>query len=89
MRKENPGHLVANIENSGDETAFFSRLKVVDKKTGKLVLPVFFNDNYFTLFPGEQKQVQVDLSDLPKDIQNKNLQLVLEPFNGPELKKEL
>ena len=89
VRKENPGHLVANIENSGDETAFFSRLKVVDKKTGKLVLPVFFNDNYFTLFPGEQKQVQVDLSDLPKDIQNKNLQLVLEPFNGPELKKEL
>ena len=89
VSKENSGHLVANIENSGNETAFFSRLKVVDRQSGKLVLPVFFNDNYFTLFPGEQKQIQVDLSDLPKDIQNKNLQLVLEPFNGPELKKEL
>lgn len=89
VRKENSGHLVANIENSGDETAFFSRLKVVDKQTGELVLPVFFNDNYFTLFPGEQKQVQVDLSDLPANLQNKNLQLVLEPFNGPSIKREL
>jgi hypothetical protein len=89
VKNENPGHYIANIKNSGEETAFFSRLKVVNKQTGELVLPVFFNDNYFTLFPGEQKQILVDLSDLPVGKQNRNLQLVLEPFNGPSIKKEL
>jgi mannosylglycoprotein endo-beta-mannosidase len=89
VENETPGRFVAYINNSGKETAFFSRLKVVDKQTGELLLPVFFNDNYFTLFPGEQKQIQIDLSDLPVEKQNNNLQLVLEPFNGPSLKKEL
>ncbi len=86
IEKGASGQLVAAIKNSGKETAFFSRLKVVDKETGELVVPVFFNDNYFTLFPGEQKQIQIDLSDAT---QNKNLQLVVEPYNGTLLTKEL
>jgi mannosylglycoprotein endo-beta-mannosidase len=64
---------VVTIKNTGSETAFFIRLKVWNTKTNQIVLPVFFSDNYFTLFPGEQKSIDVDLSLLPaelKDIAN-------------------
>ncbi|QGY46701.1 hypothetical protein GM418_24495 [Maribellus comscasis] len=81
--------LLLTVKNTEKETAFFSRLKVVDKQTGELVLPVFFSDNYFTLFSGEQKQVELDLSDLPADLKDKDLQLVLEPWKGPAVTKEL
>lgn len=89
VKNETTGRLGVTIENSGKETAFFSRLKVVDKENGELILPVFFNDNYITLFPGEHKRIQVDLSGLSTTKQSRNLQLILEPFNGPILKKEL
>ncbi len=89
VENKTPRNILVTVKNTGNETAFFSRLKVIDKLTGELVLPVFFNDNFFTLFPGEQKLIQVDLSDLPDEIQTQNLQLVLEPWKGISLTAEL
>jgi mannosylglycoprotein endo-beta-mannosidase len=40
------------------------------------------SDNYFTLFPGEQKQVEVDLNLLPSGVQPGNLMLQAEPWNS-------
>jgi hypothetical protein len=89
LEKETSGRTIASLQNNSNETAFFNRLKVVGKEGGELALPVFFSDNYITLFPGEKKQVEIDLSKLPSAKRNEKLQLVLEPFNGPVIKKDL
>ncbi len=52
------------IQNHGSETAFFLRLKIWRGKGDELALPVYFTDNYITLFPGESKEIGIDLSHL-------------------------
>lgn len=84
IEKDNGKKIKAIIKNSSDETAFFTRLKAIDKKSGQLVLPLFFTDNYLTLFPGESKEIEVDFSLLNL---NQNIELVLEPYNGKAIKK--
>lgn len=89
LEKEKTGRTFAIIQNNTSETAFFTRLKVVEKAGGELALPVFLTDNYLTLFPGEQKRIEIDLSKLPSDKRNRNMQLVLEPWNGQVIKLDL
>jgi mannosylglycoprotein endo-beta-mannosidase len=76
------GKTSVTVRNTGKETAFFTRLKIINNKSKELVLPVFMSDNYFTLFPGEQKQVEVDLNLLPSGVQPGNLMLQAEPWNS-------
>jgi len=83
------GLVQASLENTGDETAFFMRLKVSDKKNGELVLPVFMEDNYFTLFPGEKRQIEIDLSHLERDILSSDLQLEVAPWSGASVRVKL
>jgi len=82
IRKPENDLLSAAIENTGDETAFFMRLKVSDKKSGDLVLPVFMEDNYITLFPGEKRQIGIDLSHLGEEIMASDLLLEVAPWGG-------
>ncbi len=55
------GKLSVSVENPADETAFFIRLKITDDNN-ELLLPVFIDDNYFTLLPGEKRTCTIDLS---------------------------
>lgn len=64
------------------ETAFFMRLLISDKKSGELVLPVFMEDNYITLFPGETRKIEIDLSHLNEDARSSQLQLEVAPWSG-------
>ena len=77
------GRKRAVINNSSNETAFFIRIKVTNKQTGELALPVFAEDNYFTLFPGEKKEVWIDLSQLPKEVNADQLLFEAEAWNSP------
>jgi exo-1,4-beta-D-glucosaminidase len=43
------------VENPSKSLAFFVRMKV--NKTGKEILPVLWEDNYFSLLPGEKREV--------------------------------
>ncbi|MDD3543401.1 MAG: glycoside hydrolase family 2 TIM barrel-domain containing protein [Petrimonas sp.] len=81
-RKEDTGRITATVSNPTDETAFFIRLKVNDKKQNVLALPVFFEDNYFTLFPGEKKEVWIDISQLPENTDPNDLLFEAEAFNS-------
>lgn len=45
--------------NSRDVPAVFVRMMVMDAATGEQVLPVLWDDNYMTLWPGEQVEVGV------------------------------
>ena len=71
------------MQNTGNETAFFTRLKIKNTTTGQLELPVFFEDNYMTLFPGEQKTIKMDLSHLPSKTKIHQLVLEAEAWNSP------
>ena len=52
----------------GDKSiSFFNRVKVFDKETGELILPVHYSDNYITLMPGDEQSVTIDfVSTLPE-----------------------
>lgn len=44
-----------NLKNPSNKIAFFTELRILDKKTGLSILPVIWSDNYITLLPGEGK----------------------------------
>ena len=47
------------LENTGEVPALMLRLKITDSATGDLILPVMYEDNYFSLMPGESRTVRV------------------------------
>lgn len=55
-------------EDSSRPVSFFNRLSLIDKSTGKRLLPVFYSDNYISIPPGEKKTIIIDAPSLPKDL---------------------
>ncbi len=49
--------LTAELENSSPDLAFQVELRVVRDSTGEAVLPIFLDDNYITLLPGEKRKI--------------------------------
>jgi exo-1,4-beta-D-glucosaminidase len=47
------------VENPSSNLAFFVRLKLTNGEGGEEFLPVIWQDNYFTLMPGERREVTV------------------------------
>jgi hypothetical protein len=50
------------VKNTGASPALMIRIKTVDEKTKELILPVYYEDNYFSLMPGESKTVGIKFS---------------------------
>ena len=50
--------ITAKLTNVSDRITFFIELKVLNKKTGETILPVFWQDNYVTLLPGEIRTIE-------------------------------
>lgn len=54
--------------HSKTNISFFNRIKVLDKETGKRILPVHYSDNYITLMPGDHCTLTISFtSSLPAD----------------------
>ncbi|MHB8608132.1 MAG: glycoside hydrolase family 2 protein [Candidatus Acidiferrales bacterium] len=49
------------LENTGSGLAFLVRLRLLKGKNGAEVLPVFWDDNYISLLPGEKREITVHL----------------------------
>ena len=49
---------------AGGPVSFFNRISVIDAKTKKRLLPVFYSDNYISILPGEMKTVEIDYSSI-------------------------
>jgi exo-1,4-beta-D-glucosaminidase len=63
--EENTGsglRLTITLNNQTDRIAFFIEMQVFEKSTGETVLPVFWTDNYISLLPDEQREVEVTFS---------------------------
>ena len=54
--KNGEGVVHVTVENPGKTIAFFVRLKA-DKPNGEEILPVLWQDNYFSLLPGEKRVI--------------------------------
>lgn len=49
-----------NIMNPSNIVAIALKLNLRDSKTGERILPAYFSDGYFTLFPGEEKTIEME-----------------------------
>ena len=78
--KSDDSHAVISVSNPNSEPAFFIRLKIINQKN-ELVLPSFFTDNYFTLLPGDKKQVRLDFNSGSTLGNRDELKLVVEGWN--------
>ena len=52
--------LKVNVTNESTNVAFGIRIRLVDAKTGKRILPIILEDNYFTLFGGESRELNIE-----------------------------
>ncbi len=52
-----PGAIVVRLRNTTDRIAFFQRVELLTAANGDEILPVTYDDNYVTVFPGEQVDV--------------------------------
>ncbi len=50
------------LENPTDIIAFFIDLNVIGKQSGLTVLPIYWDDNYISLLPGETKELHAYFS---------------------------
>ena len=80
IKKSSEGHVSIAISNPTNEPAFFTRLKIMNMKN-ELVLPSFFTDNYFTLLPGDENLVELDLTSIKNSSNHEELKLVIEGWN--------
>jgi len=51
--------------------ALYVKLNLRDAKTNERILPAYFSDGYFTLMPGESRDIEVDYPDNRKDAEMK------------------
>ncbi len=62
-------NLELTVENPSSSLAFFVNPKILKSPSKDMVLPVFWEDNYFSLLPGEKRtlSVEFDAADLGSD----------------------
>ncbi len=72
------GAAIVTVENTGRSLAFQVHLKLVDPASGGEVLPVFWDDNYVSLLPGEKKDIRVGL---PRQVRAAPLAVEAEAWN--------
>jgi exo-1,4-beta-D-glucosaminidase len=70
-----------HVENPGTGLAFLVRLRLLKGKGGDEVLPVFWDDNYLCLLPGEKRDITVHLR--KADLGNAQPVLAVDGFNVP------
>ena len=55
-KDDNYGKIQMTVTNSSDAIAFFIFLDIVDATKKEPILPVYWDDNYVTLLPGEERR---------------------------------
>jgi exo-1,4-beta-D-glucosaminidase len=54
--------MTVELENSSDKLAFFVELTLVAEPSGEPVLPVYWEDNYVSLLPGERRALKAEFA---------------------------
>lgn len=77
MTYTTPKDISLTVTSDGN-LAYFNRVKVFSKKTGKRILPIHYSDNYFTLLPGGSKTIDIAL---PEAVPASDVEIVVEGWN--------
>ena len=67
------------LENTGSNLAFLVRLRLLKGNGGPEVLPVFFDDKYVSLLPGEKREIVAHVRN--SDLAGAKPVLALDGFN--------
>lgn len=59
-KDENFGKINLTVKNPSESIAFFIFMDVIDPETQQPILPIYWDDNYVTLLPGEERTYQAD-----------------------------
>lgn len=59
--------LCAAVSNVGRNISLLTRLRLIDRDTAGNVIPAFFSDNYFTLLPGESREIVIEIPRVKAD----------------------
>jgi mannosylglycoprotein endo-beta-mannosidase len=60
-KQNKPGQVMLTC--TSDQTnpvSFFNRVSLINGKTKQRILPVFYQDNYFSILPGTKKEITID-----------------------------
>jgi hypothetical protein len=60
-QKENKWFITTTLKNFSKYPALMIRLKAIGEKSGELILPAIYSDNYVALMPGESRIVNIEL----------------------------
>ena len=71
--------LVTELRNTSAVPALMVRIKAVRSKSGDLIAPALYDDNYIALMPGERKIIHVELEDA--DTREESPRVVVSGFN--------
>jgi exo-1,4-beta-D-glucosaminidase len=69
----------ASVRNPSGSIAFMVHLRLTNGKGGEDLTPIFWSDNYFSLLPGEQKEVTAAYD--PADLNGKDAALEIDGYN--------
>jgi exo-1,4-beta-D-glucosaminidase len=69
----------ASVRNTGSSIAFMVHLRVTKGKGGEDLTPIFWSDNYWSLLPGEQREVTASYD--PSDLNGKDAVLEVGGYN--------
>jgi exo-1,4-beta-D-glucosaminidase len=72
------------VSNPSRSMAFFIHLQIKQGRTDRDVLPVIWQDNYFSLLPGESREVTARYQ--VKDLDKTSALLAVEGWNSPPVK---
>ncbi len=78
-KEENAQYIDVTLSNNSTPIALAIRLKLVQKESGKRVLPAYYEDNYFSLLPGEKRTLSIEFD--TKYLDGDNPQLLIEGWN--------
>ncbi len=56
-RHQRPG-VVIRLQNPTQSVAFFERAELLSTRDGDEILPIEYDDNYVTVFPGETMEIR-------------------------------
>jgi len=80
-------HLLVTIENTGSGLAFAVNPKILKLSSKDPVLPVFWEDNYFSLLPEEKRILQVEFD--MKNLDGEKPVLKVDGWNVKAVEKEI
>ena len=71
--------ITAHVKNYSNAPALMIRVKTLTDQTGQQVLPAYYSDNYFSLMPGQSKDITIEYDD--KYLNGQNPALFVEGYN--------